>query len=286
MIARFNIPTPMHFSFIASRISFVASPADALVYDGAMDFTDRTHGLDLYDSEARWYDSLLGRTTTMDPKSEKYYSLSPYLWCAGNPVRFVDPDGNNAIVVVDGKEITIRVNIYIQGASEELIKQYYDNIMQNWGVYTNYTDILTGDIYSLKWDINVQSVMSQDDVDFDNPANNYYLAIRGKSKVIDTNRGKIRTDFSVRPNPMAHEFGHNLGLIDRYENDDYYAVPHSKGNIMAEEAGKGVVSVSNIQTIVQPALFDHSIRNFGRKKRKTIYYINKQIREPFIRKHK
>ena len=54
---------------------------------------DRMHGLDLYDSEARWYDSLLGRTTTMDPLAEKYYSLSPYLWCAGNPVRFVDPDG-------------------------------------------------------------------------------------------------------------------------------------------------------------------------------------------------
>ena len=48
---------------------------------------DRMHGLDLYDSEARWYDSLLGRTSTMDPKSEKYYDLSPYLWCAGNIVR-------------------------------------------------------------------------------------------------------------------------------------------------------------------------------------------------------
>ena len=48
---------------------------------------DRMHGLDLYDSEARWYDSLLGRTSTMDPKSEKYYGLSPYLWCAGNIVR-------------------------------------------------------------------------------------------------------------------------------------------------------------------------------------------------------
>ena len=54
---------------------------------------DRTHGLDLYDSEARWYDSLLGRTSTMDPKSEKYYGFSPYLWCAGNPLKFVDPDG-------------------------------------------------------------------------------------------------------------------------------------------------------------------------------------------------
>ena len=43
--------------------------------------------LDFNDCEPRWYDSLLGRTSTMDPKAEKYYSLSPYLWCAGNIVR-------------------------------------------------------------------------------------------------------------------------------------------------------------------------------------------------------
>ena len=55
---------------------------------------DRMHGLDLYDSEARWYDSLLGRTTTMDPLAEKYYSLSPYTWCAGNLERNIDEPGN------------------------------------------------------------------------------------------------------------------------------------------------------------------------------------------------
>ncbi|MGN0229367.1 MAG: DUF4329 domain-containing protein, partial [Muribaculaceae bacterium] len=54
---------------------------------------DRMHGLDLYDSQARWYDSLLGRTSTIDPKAEKYYSVSPYLWCAGNLVRNIDENG-------------------------------------------------------------------------------------------------------------------------------------------------------------------------------------------------
>ena len=48
---------------------------------------DRMHGLDLYDSEARWYDSLLDRTSIMDHKSERYYGFSPYLWCVGNIVR-------------------------------------------------------------------------------------------------------------------------------------------------------------------------------------------------------
>ncbi len=54
---------------------------------------DRESGLDWYDSRARWLDPAVGRTTTMDPKAESYYSISPYAWCANNPVRFVDPDG-------------------------------------------------------------------------------------------------------------------------------------------------------------------------------------------------
>ena len=41
--------------------------------------------------------SLLGRTTTMDPLTEKYYSLSPYLWCAGNPLKFIDPSGKETL---------------------------------------------------------------------------------------------------------------------------------------------------------------------------------------------
>ena len=63
---------------------------------------DRENGLDLYDSQARWYDSMLPGTTTQDPLAEKYFSISPYTWCAGNPVRFVDDDGK-LIIFVNGK---------------------------------------------------------------------------------------------------------------------------------------------------------------------------------------
>ncbi len=51
------------------------------------------HGLDEYDSEARWYYPAIMRTTTIDPLAEKYYSISPYAWCGNNPVMNVDPDG-------------------------------------------------------------------------------------------------------------------------------------------------------------------------------------------------
>jgi len=50
-------------------------------------------GLDEYDSEARYYYPAIARTTTPDPLSEKYYSISPYAWCANNFINFIDPTG-------------------------------------------------------------------------------------------------------------------------------------------------------------------------------------------------
>ena len=50
-------------------------------------------GLNLYDSQARMQDPTLGRFTTVDPMSEKYYDISPYAYCGGNPLSRVDPDG-------------------------------------------------------------------------------------------------------------------------------------------------------------------------------------------------
>ena len=54
---------------------------------------DQMNGLNLYDNLARLYDPAIGRTLTPDPLCEKYYSVSPYSWCANNPIRFVDPTG-------------------------------------------------------------------------------------------------------------------------------------------------------------------------------------------------
>ena len=51
------------------------------------------HGLNLYDYLARQYDFGYARFTTIDPLAEKYYSISPYVYCMNNPVRYIDPTG-------------------------------------------------------------------------------------------------------------------------------------------------------------------------------------------------
>ena len=68
-----------------------ATTTDRYQYSGK-EF-DRMNGLDLYDFHARQYDPVLGRFTTPDPLSEKYYHLSPYAYCASNPLRYIDPTG-------------------------------------------------------------------------------------------------------------------------------------------------------------------------------------------------
>ncbi len=44
---------------------------------------------------ARYYDSdLSGLFLSVDPMSDKYPNISPYAYCAWNPLKLVDPDGN------------------------------------------------------------------------------------------------------------------------------------------------------------------------------------------------
>lgn len=49
---------------------------------------------------ARYYDSGLSVWLSVDPLSDKYPTLSPYTYCANNPIMMVDPDGRRIDVSV------------------------------------------------------------------------------------------------------------------------------------------------------------------------------------------
>jgi len=60
---------------------------------------DMMSGLNQYDYGARYYDPAIARFATMDPLCEKYYSISPYVYCANNPVNAIDRDGRVVIFI-------------------------------------------------------------------------------------------------------------------------------------------------------------------------------------------
>ncbi len=66
---------------------------------------DTDRGLNWYDFSARYKTVGLPPFTTMDPLAEKYYAISPYAYCANNPLKFIDPTGMELLLFKNGTYI-------------------------------------------------------------------------------------------------------------------------------------------------------------------------------------
>ena len=60
---------------------------------------DTETGLSYFGS--RYYSSDLSIWLSVDPMSDKYPSLSPYVYCANNPIKLVDPNGEEISEHID-----------------------------------------------------------------------------------------------------------------------------------------------------------------------------------------
>jgi RHS repeat-associated protein len=82
----------------------------------------------LYYYGARYYDPRTSIWLSTDPLQEKYPSISPYVYCAQNPVKLVDPDGKD--LVITGERIKTAFNA--------LQKSYNKGITLTFDSNTNY----------------------------------------------------------------------------------------------------------------------------------------------------
>jgi len=80
---------------------------------------DLMHGLNTYDYGARQHDPILARWDRIDRFCEKYYNISPYAYCANNPVRFVDIHGDS--IYIENKNERV---LYIEGMKYEGENKY------------------------------------------------------------------------------------------------------------------------------------------------------------------
>jgi RHS repeat-associated protein len=218
----------------------------------------------LYYYGARYMNPVASIWYGVDPLTEKYTNVSAYTYCLSNPVKMVDPDGRDAKVTInkDKKTITIEANIILVGlnATQQLADKYKDDIMKTWGSIKSYK--YEGDTYNINWKIDVR-VKTKDESKVYDGINNYITPYDGISFVDETgNNGKWRRIFEDGKDPAPHEFGHLLGLKDRYVTTSqkkrygkqYYGRKYLgwEGNIMAESAGKGKVTNKNMDCLLKP----------------------------------
>ena len=257
---------------------------------------DTKKGLNWYDYGARHYDAALGRFATVDPSSESYYETSPYAYCYNNPIKHIDPNGKDGIISIYGDNIVIRANIILTGpyATSQLAGIYKAGIMATWGKQTTYE--YQDKTYNLQWDINVYATGKDEEPNF-NGVNNY-MEVKMEPKTnsyvkrsqYGVLRGFGRNEMDIRDdNPAPHEFGHMLGLKDKYsKSKEAYGTPINdiwEKNIMANPAGKGMVEKKNLDILLLSLIekYGYDI-NINRdvpwlNYMKSMFYINETNRE-------
>ena len=105
----FTHPATAHYSLLTANSSYTFSAKER----------DSETGLSYFGS--RYYSSDLSIWLSVDPMSDKYPSLSPYTYCADNPVGLVDPNGEDYEVLIDNsnKTITIKATYYVTKDTKE-----------------------------------------------------------------------------------------------------------------------------------------------------------------------
>ena len=208
-------------------------------------------GLNEYDFNARRYIAAIPAFSSWDALNEQYPWLSPYAYCAGNPIRMIDPSGNRIVVWDNGAEWELRYeNDYYYFFSTVDNREYVGVGFVN-SVMDAFDKISKGPVGSLilqglinsEQTITIKETKSVNGNDFSFSENmihwNYLSEIGGPSQSIRIN------DFSETTRPpfigLAHELGHAFDSLygpkdstPWFENFDKEILPKAEifaGNI-------------------------------------------------------
>ena len=209
---------------------------------------------------ARYMDhELMTMWLSVDPMADKYPSISPYANCAWNPVKLVDPDGEDWVVVFDHEKKTVTINAkYAVRDGDDDARKSAEIAIKAWNDLSGEYSLIVGEeTYCISFNL---SVVYQSEANVhDRSLNMYKLVSELKDENGNTDKnitGQTKTRYisvlnSERNNYItsSHEIGHSLGLL--------HPINGEKG-LMEMDSGRSSghheITRSNVENILQLAL--------------------------------
>ena len=246
---------------------------------------DRENGLNWYDSQARMYDPMIDRTTSLDPKAEKYYSISPYAWCAGNPVKYIDKDGKDYEVAVYDDKILISANFYTTKNDLQSALLGCSIINANSGSFSaqikdgdNIIELpIVFDVQTIEADITELNCLAQND-----EKGNLFTILPDEKFSSDKNGSTISGELvkvkesRSQTSTVGHEFGHALGSTHH-------------GGLMTRSSSERTSETfdkSTVNQIVKNAIKGKTASEGGMKAGKGVYINNSNYSDDLLKKIK
>ena len=178
---------------------------------------------------ARYYSVDLSIWLSVDPMSDKYPSLSPYVYCADNPVRLVDPNGETW-VDADGNEITdhgkIKVYIFYDPESfSNQTKQMYKDAIKKYGEGSvALSSVTTTSEFVQDWKDMASDEIAEVNLNYHGGPQTINLDYKTKQYLTSTGNGKTpmgnpAKNVSDLPNPSGNVSNAQLNINSCRSND-------------------------------------------------------------------
>ena len=216
---------------------------------------------------ARYYSSSLGIWLSVDPMSDKYPSLSPYVYCADNPMRLVDVEGYD-VQVFENKDkktgkttvtffVTMRVENHSYAPLDVIleraigIKQQIEASYQSFDKKTN-----------TQYETFVQFVSDPDEkfvLVFVNDVRGGHTQTAGRideignTKIntiqveIDGLSGRYNQTMEETSRTGAHEYGHAIGLRHGDDKQEGTLIEINENNLMNQSQYTNSTKIKNNQ---------------------------------------